>query len=92
MTCDDSTAVAPADPDLVDEDVEELPAGQGVEAGERLVEDEDRRTGAQGGEHDLRLLAAGRVELLAERDVELVEAAPGQRRIEPARRLPARST
>ena len=84
MTCDDRSAVDAVRPDRVDQDVEELAARQRVEAGQRLVEEEDRRPRPERERQpDLRLLAAGQlVGRRGERDVQVVEAAPGERRVE----------
>ena len=71
--------------DGVDQDVQELAAGQRIEAGQRLVEQEDRRPHPQRErQSDLRLLAAGQlVGAGGERDVEIVEPAAGDPRVEP---------
>ena len=49
-------------PDRLDEDVEELAPGERIEAGERLVEEQDPGPRPEGeGEPDLGLLAAGQL-------------------------------
>ena len=46
--------------DRIGQDVQELATGQRVEAGQWLVEEQDRRAGAEGqGQRHLRLLPAG---------------------------------
>ena len=70
--------------DRVDQDVQELATRQRVEAGQRLVEEEDRRPHPQRERQpDLRLLSPGQlVGARGERDVEVVEPAAGDGRIE----------
>ncbi len=77
-------------PDRVDEDVQEFAAGQRVEAGQRLVEEEDRCSHPQRqGQSDLRLLPAGQlIGTCVQRDIEVVESVAGDRGIEPGPQRP----
>ena len=72
ITCDERSAVAPLGPDRVDQDVQELAPRQRVEAGQRLVEEQDRRPRPQRERQPhLRLLSPRQlVGAGVERDVE----------------------
>ena len=76
------------------QDVQELAARQRIEAGQGLVEEEDRRPRPQRERQpDLRLLAPGQlVGAGCPRDVEVVEPAAGEAGSKPGRSVPASRT